>query len=589
MRVEWFSLTTLMGALMQEDALLEYIGSVFDRQRIILVADEGQRRDLAAVSSCMSVCGGTTLFGEGDDSDSIYVIVAGMLGLFAKGPEGELALARRMGAGEVVGEIGFLTGESRSGTVRALRNSELLRISREALEEAALRRPDMMRSLCAAAVRRLLSGERARMASSPPRAICVAPVDATDDVDACVEAIGRALAPFGKVATATFERDRGRSVAGFADLEKTHDFLILAAKLEAAAWTQFCLRQCDRVLLLASGASESHVPEVLGPDRSFVPEAIPLDLVLRWRGDMETTQTARWLNLIRPSAHYHARATSDLARLARLVFGRGTSLVLSGGGARGLAHVGAIQALHDQGVDIDAIGGTSVGAVIGAMHALGWNLADAARSCVDAFSHNRFTDFAVPRIALFSPRKFERTFGRWFGALNIEDTPIPFFCVTTNLSRGKAEIHRSGPLATWLQASTAIPGVFPPVVEQGAEHVDGGVLNNFPADAAAGFGGGPIIGVDVGANSGALRGVVGKTGAPHGPRKMIDLLWRVGTIGSGAANAAGSAKCDVVIRPSVEGVKILAWNLREHAVEAGYRAVMADIDAIKSTIGAIRT
>jgi NTE family protein len=264
------------------------------------------------------------------------------------------------------------------------------------------------------------------------------------------------------------------------------------------------------------------------------------------------------------------------------VFGRGTSLVLSGGGARGLAHVGAIRALREQGVDIDAIGGTSIGAVIGAMHALGWDLSDAARSCVDAFSQNRFTDFALPRIALFSPRKFERTLGRWFGSLNIEDTPLPFFCVSTNLSSGKSEIHRSGSMATWLQASTAIPGVFPPVLEKGVEHVDGGILNNFPVNAASAFGGGPIIGIDVGSDSAALQGA---DGTGREARKMIDLLWRVGTIGNSAANAAGSAQCDVLIRPSVAGVKILAWRQRELAVAAGYRAVMDQIDAIRSAVG----
>jgi NTE family protein len=578
------------GALMPADALLEYIGSVLDQQRTITIADAGQRRELAAICSCLSIPGGTTLFLEGDDPESIYLIVAGMLGLFARGDDGELALVRRMGTGEVVGEIGFLTGEPRSGTVRALRNSELLRISREALDEASSRRPDIARSLCAVAVHRLLSSERSRMASSPPRAICLVPVDATVDIAPFVDSFAQALAPFGKVAIAAFDRDHGRSAVWFADLEKSCDFLLLPATSKSPAWTRFCLQQCDRVLVLANGDSEPHLPPIPKPDRGFGAASIPLDLVLGWRGEVTTRLNARWLELIRPAAHYHVRAVIDIARVARLVFGRGTSLVLSGGGARGLAHVGAIQALREQDVAIDAIGGTSIGAVIGAMHALGWDLAGAASSCVDVFSQNRFTDFALPRIALFSPRKFERTLGKWFGALNIEDTPLPFFCVSTNLSQGKAEIHRSGPMATWLQASTAIPGVFPPVVEKGIEHVDGGVLNNFPVNAACAFGGGPIIGVDVGSDSAGFHGAVGKPGSAnaktgHEAPKMIDLLWRVGTIGNSSADAAGSAECDFVIRPSVAGVKILAWRQRERAVAAGYRAVMENIDAIRSAVG----
>jgi NTE family protein len=571
---------------MHEDSLLDYAVAMLGRQNAIPIADGSQRRELAKACSCLSALGGTDIFVEGSQSDSIYLIVTGMLGLFTAGPNGQPALARRMGAGEVVGEIGFLTGEPRSGTVRALRNSELLHISREALEETLSRRPEILRSLCGAAVRRLLSNERSSIASSPARTISLVPINPTIDIGGPVEGMARALAAFGKVAIGACEHDRDWSAGRLSDIEKSHDFLLLTTNPKDAAWTQFCLRQCDRLLLLANGDDEPESPAALGANRSVIPENLPRDLVLQWRGRVDTTLTSRWLSLIRPSAHYHARSSSDIARVARLVFGRGTTLVLSGGGARGLAHVGAIRALLEQGIEIDAIGGTSIGAVIGAMYSLGWNLDDAARSCVDAFSRNRLTDFAFPRTALFSGRKFERTFGAWFGSLNIEDAPIPFFCVSTNLSRGKAEAHRSGSLAKWLQASTAIPGVFPPVVDGGAVHVDGGVLDNLPVDAARGFCAGKIIGVDAGSEAGVdfeKGGDRSPSGRAELP-KLSDLLWQVATIGNSAAYSDGPPQCDVVVRPALADIKLLAWRLREHAVDAGYRAVMEHISAIRSAV-----
>jgi NTE family protein len=148
-------------------------------------------------------------------------------------------------------------------------------------------------------------------------------------------------------------------------------------------------------------------------------------------------------------------------------------------------------------------------------------------------------------------------------------------------------IHRSGPFSTWLQASVAIPGVFPPVVAGGAVHVDGGVLNNLPTDIVRDFGVSTVIAVDVGtdfagAAPSSTSAAVDSARCPN----MLDLLWRVGTINSTAKIESARRGCSILLRPDLGGIGRLNWRLCEQAIEAGYRAAEANIDAIKAALDA---
>jgi NTE family protein len=116
----------------------------------------------------------------------------------------------------------------------------------------------------------------------------------------------------------------------------------------------------------------------------------------------------------------------------------------------------------------------------------------------------------------------------------------------------------------------AIPGIFPPVIEGETVYVDGGVLNNLPAD---------FIAVDVGPDAdGPWRPSRGRMPG------MIELLWRVGTLGGTGARVAESRDCDVLIRPAVSGIGIFGWHAREEALQAGYKAVLDHLAEIRAAI-----
>ena len=509
-----------------------------------------------------------------------------MFGAYAGRKDHKPALLSRMGVGEIIGEIGFITGEGRSATVKAVRNSEVLRFSRQDLERLAAKHPSILFEMCATVIRRLQSQQGSKTAASRPRVHCLVPHDLSLDLQSTARQIAGGLDPFGTVAVIAREDARGQTSHWFTTLETSFDYIILLAEPRATEWTRFCLRQCDCVLLVARGEAEASAFAALGPSAENIAPDVPRDLVLLWGAQIASARTSAWLRAVGPRLHHHVRSPRDARRAARLIAGRGIGLVLSGGGARGLAHVGVIAALREHGVPVDVVGGTSVGAVIAASVALEWNPSELAQSFVGEFANSRITDYAIPRVALFSERKLSRTLGRWFGDLRIEDAPLPFFCVSSNLTFGSPSVHRRGQFATWLRASSAIPGVFPPVIEDGAVHVDGGVLDNLPVTPMHEFGVESIIAVDVGSDSQSSWrygdehriGDGSKAASPS----MIELLWRVGTISSGAARDLAQDNVKLVVRPAVSDIGIFGWQASERAIEAGRIEIIKHLQEIRA-------
>jgi NTE family protein len=306
--------------------------------------------------------------------------------------------------------------------------------------------------------------------------------------------------------------------------------------------------------------------------------------MLLWRDTIVPNRTAAWLSAVKPVGHHHIRTTDDIGRASRLIAGRGLGLVLSGGGARALAHIGVIDVLRQQGIQIDAIGGTSIGGIVSAVFALEWDLTATVRSLAAAFSRRRFSDFAVPRTALYSERAFARTLGHCFGDLAIEDSPIPLFCVSTNLTKGLSAVHRMGRMVTWLRATCAVPGICPPILEQNNVYVDGGILNNMPTDVMREFGVMSVVSVDAGSPLEAQVQSDGETVLPN----ILDLLWRVGTIGSDTAMRRERRDGDIVLKPDVGNMGLFDWNAHERAIAAGRDVTLAHLDEIKTAAVRVR-
>jgi predicted acylesterase/phospholipase RssA len=188
---------------------------------------------------------------------------------------------------------------------------------------------------------------------------------------------------------------------------------------------------------------------------------------------------------------------ADVARVARFLAGRAVGVALSGGGARGFAHIGVLEALREARIPVDMIGGTSMGAVIAAEYALGWDAGTMERHNQAIFGRWR-RDLTLPVLSLLGGRRSGARLSERIGDVQIEDLWLPYFCVSSNLSRAEMMIHRAGSLWRSVRASAGLPGVLPPVVFEGDLLVDGALLRNLPADVLRELtGGGTTIAVDV--------------------------------------------------------------------------------------------
>lgn len=189
------------------------------------------------------------------------------------------------------------------------------------------------------------------------------------------------------------------------------------------------------------------------------------------------------------SIHVRDGNKRDEHRLARLVSGRARCLVLGGGGARGLAHIGVIAAFEEAGLAVDFLGGTSMGAIVAASLAMDLDAGAIRSRLADAFiGQNPLNDYTLPYHALTRVSKVDAALRMSFGDLWIEELWLPYFCVSSNLTTGGAMVHGNGDLATALRASIAIPGLLPPVMSSDGVLVDGGMMNNLPADVMADLG-----------------------------------------------------------------------------------------------------
>jgi len=550
------------------------------------------RPTLSAISvelESLSLPGGATLFEAGEPSDAMYLLIAGCLGAYSAGDAPRLL--GRITAGETVGEMGLVSGHPRSATVRALRDSELARLPRESFDRVILQHPAAMLRVAQLLVERLETAERGTGRVST-RTFTLLPQSIEVDVGGFASELVAALGRHGRAELVWSVRGADHTSAWFHRVESENDYVVYVADPEPTTWSKLCVRQADSVLFVARAEAPARPwPHAAAePGQSSVNARA--ELVLLHDERIEPGAAARWCRELPGAPHHHVRGAEDVARVARLLTGKAVGLVLSGGGARGFAHIGVVRALREAGVTVDLVGGTSMGAIMGAGVAAGWSTAEMVERFHRAFvATNPLSDYTLPIVSLVAGRKVTRLLRQEFGEGAIEDLPLPFYAVSANLTTGRGSVHRSGDLWRWLRASVAIPGVLPPVFHQGEVHVDGGAINNMPVDVMRASHAGVVIGVDVGSDTTFTSDIQDVDLPPlwkllgwfrrHKQRPTIlQILWRAGMVNSDAATAAGRRLSDLLLQPPLADVDLLNWHAFPRAIEAGYRHATERLEAL---------
>lgn len=463
---------------------------------------------LAEDAEWVSVAGGEVVVRAGEPMDYLYVVASGRLRMERSSKHAKDL--RGYARGDVLGDVNLLAKASWKTTVRAIRDGELVRISRAAVMKMMNAYPRQGLELTQALVTRSAVGARDQRHSA--LAIAVLPLDASGGHVKVAHRLADTLASRGPVlrldartiddavtagaAEAGPGDDLEGMVASWLSMQETqHRVVLYQADERLTGWTKRCLRQADRVILVASAESDPGIR----PIEAQLNERSEVHLVLL-HDDTVTmpSGTAAWLAEREVAFHHHVRLShdTDVARMGRLVTEIAVGAVFGGGGARGFVHPGVLRAFEEQGIVPDIIGGSSMGAVAAGLAALGWPSENIRRLGERLPKSSSLFDYTLPLMSINTGRKVSAFLQSVFGDTMIEDLWTPFFCISTNLSRGGICIHRTGQLWHAVRASVAIPGVFSPVMHQGDVLVDGAVLNNLPVDVMRGLcQGATVIGV----------------------------------------------------------------------------------------------
>ncbi len=541
-----------------------------DRRSLTRVADELE---------WIALPGGAELFHEQDAPDAVYVLVAGCLGAF-RDSDGRLALIGRVHPGETVGEMALLSGHPRTATVRALRDSEVVRFSLEAFERLARAHPEAMLAVARTAVDRLERTLQGRQQEPPPRTLALLPAHEGIDLDALVEGLGRALGRFGDVAVVDADGFLQAPIATLHRLEAEHQYILYVGQRGQPAWNERCRRQADCLLIVAEALQSPSALSSPLPERDSHQSTL---LALLQPGRIVAGAARAWRERLGTDQHVHVRDHVDVERLARRIARRSVGVVFSGGGARGFAHIGAIRALREAGLTIDAVGGTSIGALMAAGVALEWEDETFHQTFHRAFvTSNPLSDYTLPLVSLVAGRKASKLLQREFGLGDIEDLPLPFYCVSADLAHGCAVVHDHGQLWRALRSTIAIPGVLPPVCSGGRVLVDGGVIDNLPVSSMRRLNAGPVIGIDI-AGKHALAAELDETdlpsiwqllaqrwrGTPKRPG-ILRILLRAGMVNSASTAETNADLSDLMLKPPVDSIDLLAWERFDDAIAMGY-------------------
>uniref|UniRef100_A0A672U8L8 lysophospholipase n=1 Tax=Strigops habroptila TaxID=2489341 RepID=A0A672U8L8_STRHB len=503
----------------------------------------------------MEVEAGRAVYRQGDKSDCTYIVLNGRLRSVIRVDDGKKHLTGEYGRGDLIGVVEALTNQPRATTVHAVRDSELAKLPEGALASIKRKFPQVVTRLIHLLGEKILgslqqgghplgyhsSGSKwdAGNPASNLSTVAIMPVSEEVPLTAFTLELKHALSAVGPALLLTSDNIKQRLGAAALDSiheyrltswlgqqEDIHRIVLYQADSTLTPWTQRCIRQADCILIVGLGDQEPTVGELERMLENTAVRAQKQLILLHKEDGPLPSRTVEWLNMRSwCSGHLHLHCPrrvfskrsltkliemyericqkppdrhSDFSRLARVLTGNAIALVLGGGGARGCSQVGVIRALIEAGIPVDMIGGTSIGAFMSALYA-------------EERSYNQMRikarqwamtilDLTYPITSMFSGAAFNNSINNIFKDKQIEDLWIPYFAITTDITASAMRVHTDGSLWRYIRASMSLSGYMPPLCDPKDGHLlmDGGYINNLPADVARSTGAKVVIAIDVG-------------------------------------------------------------------------------------------
>ncbi|MBX3709530.1 MAG: patatin-like phospholipase family protein [Gammaproteobacteria bacterium] len=431
------------------------------------------------------------LYRQNDPSDFIYVLISGKLVALAKTANDKLVNIETLSPGILVGELGVLSGEPRGLTMMAETNANLIRIPNTVFGNICDKYPSVLHSIMPPILKRVQKAIQVMSGKNICKYTLVFPANLSVKTEEFYNQIQSINTNNEKI---LFISDSGKTFPEFlnqcSQLEDSHDLIVVLSSNYQLYNHPQLLDKVNKVCVVAHELSDVVIDETIKSQMINIEPGLKIryEIILLHEATSKINDTMRWLKLCHFACHHHATINNvgHYHRLIRGITGSMTGLVLGGGGVRGWAHIGVIKALEEMNITIDAIGGSSVGALIAACYVKSKKYSDVRdmfEELTKIISRTTFLkEMTWPMISFFTGKHPTKALQKIFQEMKIEDLDIPYFCVSANLSTREDVMHTTGSLWEMLRASNSIPGIVPPMVLNGQLHFDGGLVNNIPTD-----------------------------------------------------------------------------------------------------------
>ena len=443
---------------------------------------ESALRRLVDESEIITLEQNQILFACGEPANTVFYLIEGHLDGFSSNKFTKKIMSFR--AGELVGEVDVVAGESRGLTIKATRTSSLMKIDQQIFIKYFQKNPDLFMVLAQSMARRLRN-TTLKIHESSYEYKNIGLIALSSDLP--IEEIKQVFMPQVTQDGFNFHDKQQFELSGHEPINYFHQcqfnsginlfFCVNADDL----WSHAVINHVDYIYLITKDGTWNELPHgVITSIRQR-----PCDLAILHETPPPFENTARFYEQYPFKRHHHLMKTrADYERLYRYMTGQAIGLVVSGGGLRGFAHYGLIKALLESKIPIDYIGGSSMGALTAAMLAIDYNWENFDTLFTTNMMKVKKTIFlknlTLPFVSILSGKTLTNSIREILGAYKIEDLKTNYFCVVSNLSSSKKEIITSGELWEWVRASTSIPGIAPPFEKNGIIYVDGGVCSNLP-------------------------------------------------------------------------------------------------------------
>lgn len=551
------------------------------------------------------------LFHQGDVADSFYVVLVGRV-LAILEHEGQSRIVTDILPGEIIGEVTLLSSKTRTMTVTAVLPTTMLKISKKTMIKFCLKNPQVLINILNILAERstqtlkLLSltnvnhyvaliklGEHQRYADFFSTLKAELSLHSTNSV-----VIKTPTAETATIANypdflqhLTYQVSKKQEI--FQELDLNQHFFSQCFIENATHEVIFVLADADTKTLL----EYNQIANI-----TQLKSHVRRSLVLIHNANVKLPKnTARWLQAGKFTTHYHVRLSNraDLERLARFLLGCANGLVISGGAARSIIGMGTVKALLERNIPIDALGGTSMGAVLTAFLLFSKNYSDYLKNCeriIGAIKNwNTFWAITWPLVSIYSGAKGTQEIKKICGDLRIEDQWLPYYAITCNYSDSTESVQRQGLLWQILRATTALPGLVPPCVIDDKVHVDGGLTNNFPTDIMRDIVGphGLIIGVNsftpvdvpkkykfppVMPLGDALLTKLGWRNKDYVYPGILDLLMKTFFISSIQRQYENREYTDILIQPDLRKYRFSDFVYYQELLDLGYQETLRVFD-----------